>query len=125
MRARPCVVLPEDETAAQHELTGAKATALATARWHGLPTVPGFVPTVDEVERVATGEPPSDHVVQARRGLAEDGREPLAVLVQPLLRARSGGVLFGIDPVPGREDRLVVAAVEGAPRSPAGMAGSG
>ncbi|WP_116451839.1 PEP/pyruvate-binding domain-containing protein [Blastococcus litoris] len=43
------------------------------------------------------------------------GREPLAVLVQPLLVARSGGVLFGIDPVSGREDRLVVAAVEGGP----------
>ncbi|WP_324277683.1 PEP/pyruvate-binding domain-containing protein [Blastococcus brunescens] len=43
------------------------------------------------------------------------GREPLAVLVQPLLDARSGGVLFGIDPVSGREDRLVVAAVEGGP----------
>ncbi|SFF47402.1 PEP/pyruvate-binding domain-containing protein [Blastococcus tunisiensis] len=43
------------------------------------------------------------------------GREPLAVLVQPLLDARSGGVLFGIDPVSGREDRLVVAAVDGGP----------
>ena len=43
------------------------------------------------------------------------GREPLAVLVQPLLDARSGGVLFGIDPVSGREDRLVVAAVSGGP----------
>lgn len=43
------------------------------------------------------------------------GREPLAVLVQPLLEARSGGVLFGIDPVSGREDRLVVATVTGGP----------
>ena len=43
------------------------------------------------------------------------GREPIAVLVQPLLDASSGGVLFGIDPVSGREDRLVVAAVEGGP----------
>jgi phosphohistidine swiveling domain-containing protein len=43
------------------------------------------------------------------------GREPIAVLVQPLLDARVGGVLFGIDPVSGREDRLVVAAVEGGP----------
>ncbi|WP_249523057.1 PEP/pyruvate-binding domain-containing protein [Modestobacter marinus] len=43
------------------------------------------------------------------------GREPLAVLVQPLLSARCGGVLFGIDPVSGREDRLVVAAVTGGP----------
>ncbi|WNV77662.1 PEP/pyruvate-binding domain-containing protein [Geodermatophilus sp. DSM 44513] len=43
------------------------------------------------------------------------GREPLAVLVQPLLAARCGGVLFGIDPVSGREDRLVAAAVRGGP----------
>ncbi|MCZ2814906.1 PEP/pyruvate-binding domain-containing protein [Modestobacter sp. VKM Ac-2984] len=43
------------------------------------------------------------------------GREPLAVLVQPLLSAASGGVLFGIDPVSGREDRIVVAAVTGGP----------
>jgi phosphohistidine swiveling domain-containing protein len=43
------------------------------------------------------------------------GREPLAVLVQPLLQVRFGGVLFGIDPVSGREDRLVVAATHGGP----------
>jgi hypothetical protein len=43
------------------------------------------------------------------------GEEPLAVLVQPLVDAESGGVLFGIDPVTGREDRLVVAAVAGGP----------
>jgi phosphohistidine swiveling domain-containing protein len=43
------------------------------------------------------------------------GREPMAVLVQPLLAARCGGVLFGIDPVTGREDRVVVAAVHGGP----------
>lgn len=35
--------------------------------------------------------------------------------MQPLLSARCGGVLFGIDPVSGREDRLVVAAVRGGP----------
>lgn len=59
-------------------------------------------------------------VVASRRAAAEGsdaltGREPIAVLVQPLVDARSGGVLFGIDPVTGREDRLVVAAVEGGP----------
>jgi phosphohistidine swiveling domain-containing protein len=35
---------------------------------------------------------------------------PMAVLVQPHVRARVGGVLFGADPVSGRTDRLVVAA---------------
>ena len=44
-----------------------------------------------------------------------DERAPLAVLVQPLLKARVGGVLFGVDPVSGRRDRLVVAASEAGP----------
>lgn len=35
---------------------------------------------------------------------------PMAVLVQPQVQARVGGVLFGADPVSGRTDRLVVAA---------------
>ena len=39
----------------------------------------------------------------------------MAVLVQPMLDARWGGVLFGADPVSGRRDRLVVAAVDGGP----------
>jgi pyruvate,water dikinase len=40
---------------------------------------------------------------------------PIAVLVQPLLDARYGGVLFGVDPVTGRTDRQVVAVVAGPP----------
>jgi rifampicin phosphotransferase len=40
---------------------------------------------------------------------------PMAVLVQPLLVPAFGGVLFGADPVTGRHDRLVVAAVQGGP----------
>ena len=40
---------------------------------------------------------------------------PIAVLVQPLIDPRHGGVLFGIDPVTGRTDRRVVAAVDGGP----------
>jgi phosphoenolpyruvate synthase/pyruvate phosphate dikinase len=59
-------------------------------------------------------------VIASRQAAAEDsaeltGREPIAVLVQPLLDARCGGVLFGIDPVSGREDRLIVAAVKNGP----------
>lgn len=40
---------------------------------------------------------------------------PIAVLVQPQLEPRLGGVLFGADPVTGRTDRLVAAVVEGGP----------
>ena len=39
----------------------------------------------------------------------------MAVLIQPQLRPRWGGVLFGADPVTGCRDRLVVSAVEGGP----------
>lgn len=61
-----------------------------------------------------------DVVIGSRAGAADgsdslSGDEPLAVLVQPLLEARCGGVLFGIDPVSGREDRLVVAVTAGGP----------
>ncbi|MDX3510158.1 PEP/pyruvate-binding domain-containing protein [Streptomyces caniscabiei] len=40
---------------------------------------------------------------------------PMAVLVQPMLRARVGGVLFGADPVAGRTDRMLVSVVRGGP----------
>ena len=40
---------------------------------------------------------------------------PIAVLVQPLIEPRHGGVLFGVDPVTGRTDRWTVSAVDGGP----------
>ncbi|GKQ38196.1 PEP/pyruvate-binding domain-containing protein [Streptomyces sp. A012304] len=40
---------------------------------------------------------------------------PMAVLVQPMLTARVGGVVFGADPVAGRPDRILVSAVRGGP----------
>jgi pyruvate,water dikinase len=40
---------------------------------------------------------------------------PIAVLVQPLIEPRFGGIMFGIDPVSGRTDRRVVSAVNGGP----------
>jgi phosphohistidine swiveling domain-containing protein len=42
---------------------------------------------------------------------------PMAVLVQPMLAARAGGVMFGADPVEGRADRMLVSAVRGGPDS--------
>lgn len=60
----------------------------------------------------------TDFVAAVRR-VVDSGRiagdAPMAVLVQPMLRAGVGGVLFGVDPVTGRRDRLVVAVVEGGP----------
>lgn len=40
---------------------------------------------------------------------------PIAVLVQPLIEPRFGGIMFGCDPVSGRSDRRVVSAVDGGP----------
>lgn len=42
-------------------------------------------------------------------------RAPMAVLVQPFLSAAAGGVLFAVDPVTGRRDRMVVAATDDGP----------
>jgi pyruvate,water dikinase len=47
-----------------------------------------------------------------RAGAAD---HPIAVLVQPLIEPRFGGIMFGCDPVSGRSDHRVVTAVEGGP----------
>jgi pyruvate,water dikinase len=47
-----------------------------------------------------------------RAGAAD---QPIAVLVQPLIEPKFGGVMFGIDPVSGRTDRRVVSAVRAGP----------
>ncbi|WP_433330421.1 PEP/pyruvate-binding domain-containing protein [Spirillospora sp. CA-294931] len=45
------------------------------------------------------------------------GPGTMAVLVQPQLDAVAGGVMFGADPVDGRTDRVIVAAVTGGPQA--------
>jgi pyruvate,water dikinase len=55
-------------------------------------------------------------VVRSAGGAGAGGASPMAVLVQPYLAPRLSGVLFGIDPLTGRRDRRVVAAVEGGPQ---------
>jgi pyruvate,water dikinase len=47
---------------------------------------------------------------------APDRSPAMAVLVQPHLDPRLSGVLFGLDPLSGRMDRRLVAAVEGGPQ---------
>jgi rifampicin phosphotransferase len=49
------------------------------------------------------------------RKRARAAEYPIAVLVQPLIEPRYGGVMFGIDPVTGRTDRRIVTAVRGGP----------
>jgi pyruvate,water dikinase len=64
----------------------------------------GFVDAVRAV--VASG-------ASVHEGLPVAGR--MAVLAQPFLVPDAGGVMFGADPVTGRTDRFVVAAVPGGP----------
>ncbi len=57
-----------------------------------------------------------DAFARAYAQVVASGRgQPMAVLVQRLVRPRLGGVLFGNDPVSGRTDRTVIVAVEGGP----------
>jgi pyruvate,water dikinase len=56
-------------------------------------------------------------LLSARRGL-EPGvaASPMAVLVQPELDAQVGGIMFGVDPLTGRSDRLLVVAAAAGPQ---------
>lgn len=49
-----------------------------------------------------------DEVLES--GRAVSGTAPMAVLVQPMVDSRWGGVLFTADPITGRTDHMVVAA---------------
>ena len=155
--------------AAEPDVAGAKAAALARALAAGFPVLPGFVLTTSATELVSRRlpVPPEvraawdelsrggrrslvvrssstvedlagssmagrftsvidvsgwdafreavDEVVRSAAGEGVDSSAPMAVLVQPLLDARIGGVLFGVDPVTGRSDRMVAAVGVGAP----------
>jgi pyruvate,water dikinase len=58
-----------------------------------------------------------DAVVNSAAAARESGLvdAAMAVLVQPMVDATWGGVLFGADPMTGRRDRFLVAAVNGGP----------
>jgi len=43
------------------------------------------------------------------------GQHPMAVLMQPMLDPVLGGVLFGVDPITGRRDRLLVESIPAGP----------
>lgn len=55
-----------------------------------------------------------EEVLESSR-LPDMPQKPMAVLLQPMVSARCGGVMFGIDPVTGREDRIVISVVAGTP----------
>ncbi|WP_217207576.1 PEP/pyruvate-binding domain-containing protein [Streptomyces sp. AC550_RSS872] len=97
--ARPLVVRsssPQEDTA-ESSLAGQFASVLDVRGWRGFRTAVQTV--LDSAHR-------------------PDGTTaPMAVLVQPMLTARVGGVMFGADPVAGRADRILVSAVRGGPDS--------
>ncbi len=78
------------EDGASQSMAGMFTSVLDVQGW------PSFLDAVDEVARSGRGA-------------------PIAALVQSFLQPAWGGVLFGADPVTGRSDRLVVAAVPGGP----------
>jgi pyruvate,water dikinase len=67
---------------------------------------PRFVEAIGDVQRSASRVHPPDGAPR-----------PMAVLVQPMLRATVGGVLFGLDPVSGDRRHDVVEVVPGGPQS--------
>jgi rifampicin phosphotransferase len=56
-------------------------------------------------------------IVSATPKAGDDEAAPIAVLVQPVVAAVAAGVMFGLDPLSGRRDRIVIAAVEGSPEA--------
>jgi len=89
------------EDGANSSMAGRFTSVLAVDGW------PAFLAAVAEVAESA-------HVVSLDGSGAVEHHE-MAVLVQPHLDAAAGGVLFGADPVSGRLDRFVLAAVNGGP----------
>lgn len=77
-----------------------------------------FTSVLDVVGHDAFLAAVDDVIASAGAGGAADvdGRlPPIAVLVQPQVFPRWGGVLFGVDPVSGRADRLALAVAGGGP----------
>ncbi|MGY0061692.1 PEP/pyruvate-binding domain-containing protein [Streptomyces sp. LZ34] len=54
-------------------------------------------------------------VLDSARRTGSGPAAPMAVLVQPMLAVRAGGVLFTADPLAARLDRMLVSAVQGGP----------
>ncbi|QCX74787.1 Phosphoenolpyruvate synthase [Streptomyces sp. YIM 121038] len=102
---RPLVVRSSSawEDAADSSLAGLFETVLDVRGWSD------FTDAVRRVLRSA-GRAPTG----AAHG-ADTSHGGMAVLVQPMVRATVGGVMFGADPMAGRRDRVVISAVDGGP----------
>ncbi|MBN2622649.1 MAG: hypothetical protein JXA83_04740 [Acidimicrobiales bacterium] len=80
----------------------------------GTSSMAGVFTSVLDVTDWASFVEAVDQVLDSGR-LAGVPDAQMAVLVQPQLEPRWGGVLFGADPVTGRTDRLLLATVDGGP----------
>ncbi len=98
---RPLVVR---SSSTAEDLSGSSMAGRFTSRI-GVEGWPAFLEAVDDVLRSGRALP----------GTEAQRMAPMAALVQPLLDAVVGGVVFGVDPVTGRSDRTVVAVAAGAP----------
>ncbi|HWC10407.1 MAG TPA: PEP/pyruvate-binding domain-containing protein, partial [Acidimicrobiales bacterium] len=96
----------EDTSASS--MAGMFTSVLGVAGWEE------FEAAVDTVLASSNVVPLDDHRGEGR---PLGGAAPMAVLVQPYLVSTSGGVLFGLDPVSGRQDRLVVSATDQGPNA--------
>ena len=87
------------EDQASSSMAGLFSSVVGVTHWSG------FFAAIDNVAR------------SARRSGQTGVAAGMAVLVQPHLEPRLAGVLFGLDPLTGRTDRRIVAAVEGGPQA--------
>ncbi|MFH8369533.1 PEP/pyruvate-binding domain-containing protein [Streptomyces sp. NPDC018031] len=104
---RPLVVRSSSahEDTADSSMAGRFESVLDVTGWKEFTTAVRTV--LDSARRV--------HVLHPSEGRDADPLDGMAVLVQPMLRAVTGGVMFGADPVEGREDRVLISAVRGGP----------
>ncbi|MFD9905048.1 PEP/pyruvate-binding domain-containing protein [Streptomyces sp. NPDC059063] len=100
------------EDTAESSMAGLFDTVLDVRGWSD------FTAAVQRVLRSAHRSPLRGAGPGAGAGASLDGPPPddaMAVLVQPMVHAAVGGVVFSADPLAGRQDRMVVSAVSGGP----------
>lgn len=85
------------EDSASSSMAGQCLSVLHVTGWDA------FAEAVGEVVASAAGVGPVD--------------APIAVLVQPMARARVGGVMFGLDPLTGSRSRILVSMTDGLPEA--------
>jgi len=112
--ARPHPALREAFTAAGGERHRLVARSSSVAEDTGRSSMAGQFESVVGIDGFDEFVTAVGEVLASRERTGTDD-QPIAVLIQPLIEPRCGGVLFGVDPVTGRSDRRVISAVEGRP----------